>query len=104
MRDRLLAVARKAELEIKRRENGRKENQKEERREDAWKRPKKVKIRIEHETLEQIVAEAGESGPTGIGIIIDVPGAIVRPLPQSHYTFFKNDQHFDFDSRARSLQ
>lgn len=56
---------------------------KEEKREDAWKRPKKVKTRIEHKTYEQIVSEAGEeTGLSGIGIIIDATGATV--CPSSH--------------------
>jgi len=47
---------------------------------DAWKRPKKVKTRIEHKTYEEILAETGDSVPTaaGIGPIIDATGATVR--------------------------
>jgi tuftelin-interacting protein 11 len=48
-------------------------------REDAWKRPKKAKTKVEHKTYEQIVAEAGEeaSGYSGVGQIIDATGATV---------------------------
>lgn len=48
-------------------------------RSDAWKKPKKVKKKIEHKTYEQIVAEAGqEASSAGIGPIIDATGATVR--------------------------
>jgi tuftelin-interacting protein 11 len=48
-------------------------------REEAWKRPKKVKTRVEHKTYEQIIAEAGEeqASYSGIGQIIDATGATV---------------------------
>ena len=44
---------------------------------DAWKRPKKVKTKIEHKTYEEILAETGDSIPpaAGIGPIIDATGA-----------------------------
>ena len=44
---------------------------------DAWKRPKKVKTKIEHKTYEEILAETGDSVPAaaGIGPIIDATGA-----------------------------
>jgi len=46
---------------------------------DAWKKPKKIKTKIEHKTYEQIVAEVGEdaAGPSGLGVIIDATGATV---------------------------
>jgi tuftelin-interacting protein 11 len=49
---------------------------------DAWKKPKKVKTKIEHKTYEQIVAEVGEdvAGPSGLGVIIDATGATVSIL------------------------
>ncbi|KAI0319971.1 GC-rich sequence DNA-binding factor-like protein-domain-containing protein [Amylostereum chailletii] len=49
---------------------------------DVWKRPKKVKTKVEHKTYEQIVAEAGQENvaPTGIGIIIDATGATPREI------------------------
>jgi tuftelin-interacting protein 11 len=48
---------------------------------DAWKKPKKIKTKIEHKTYEQIVAEVGEdaAGPSGLGVIIDATGATVCP-------------------------
>jgi len=44
---------------------------------DAWKRPKKVKTKVEHKTYEEILAETGDSIPpaAGIGPIIDATGA-----------------------------
>lgn len=57
---------------------GRKQEQN---RSDVWKRPKKVKTKIEHKTYEQIIAEAGQEAPTaGLGQIIDATGAIVSVL------------------------
>jgi len=48
-------------------------------RSDVWKKPKKVKTKLEHKTYEQILAEAGHEVPaTGIGQIIDATGAVVR--------------------------
>ena len=43
---------------------------------DIWKRPKKVKTKIEHKTYEEILAETGDSMPpaAGIGPIIDATG------------------------------
>jgi tuftelin-interacting protein 11 len=50
-----------------------------EKRSDAWKKPKKVKTRVEHKTYEQIVAEAGqEPAASGIGQIIDATGKTVN--------------------------
>jgi tuftelin-interacting protein 11 len=56
--------------------------EKAEKKSDAWKKPKKVKTKIEHKTYEQIVAEVGEdvAGPSGLGVIIDATGATVRIL------------------------
>jgi len=49
---------------------------------DAWKRPKKVKVKVEHKSYEEILAEAGEVAipPPGIGQIIDAPGATLREV------------------------
>jgi tuftelin-interacting protein 11 len=53
---------------------------------DAWKKPKKIKTKVEHKTYEQIVAEVGEdvAGPSGLGVIIDATGATVCSL-RSHF-------------------
>ena len=56
----------------------RKAKEQAERRSDVWKRPKKSKIKIEHKTYEQIIAEAEEVAAPGIGQIIDATGAVVR--------------------------
>ncbi|KAF7327485.1 Tuftelin-interacting protein 11 [Mycena kentingensis (nom. inval.)] len=49
---------------------------------DVWKRPKKVKTKVEHKTYEQIIAEAGQDTPAaaGIGQIIDATGAVPREI------------------------
>ncbi|KLO11034.1 TFP11-domain-containing protein [Schizopora paradoxa] len=50
-------------------------------REDAWKKPKKSKLKVEHKTYEEILAEAGtEPAPSGVGIIIDATGATMREV------------------------
>jgi tuftelin-interacting protein 11 len=49
----------------------------------AWqKAPKKVKVKVQHKTYEEIVADAGQeaTGAPGIGIIIDATGAKARIL------------------------
>ena len=53
--------------------------EKENKKSDVWKKPKKIKTKIEHKTYEQIVAEVGEdvAGPSGLGVIIDATGATV---------------------------
>jgi len=66
---------------------------------DAWKRPKKVKTRIEHKTYEEILAETGDSVPTaaGIGPIIDATGATVR----ISFTVFLKTAHGSSNSYAK---
>ena len=55
-----------------------KAKEQQEKRSDAWKRPKKVKTKTEHKSYEQILAEAGEPASVpGIGQIIDATGAVV---------------------------
>lgn len=46
---------------------------------NAWKKPKKVKTKVQHKTYEQIVAEVGEDtgASSGLGVIIDATGATV---------------------------
>ncbi|KAJ7210525.1 GC-rich sequence DNA-binding factor-like protein-domain-containing protein [Mycena pura] len=60
----------------------RKEKKAMEKRSDVWKRPKKVKTKVEHKTYEQIIAEAGQEMPaaSGIGQIIDATGAVPREV------------------------
>ncbi|KAG5647479.1 hypothetical protein DXG03_009414 [Asterophora parasitica] len=53
----------------------------EQKRSDVWKRPKKVKTKLEHKTYEQIIAEAGQDAATaGVGQIIDATGAVPREV------------------------
>jgi tuftelin-interacting protein 11 len=56
----------------------RKAKEQAEKRSEVWKRPKKAKVKIEHKTYEQIIAEAEEVATPGIGQIIDATGAVVR--------------------------
>ncbi|KAI0091465.1 GC-rich sequence DNA-binding factor-like protein-domain-containing protein [Irpex rosettiformis] len=64
----------------KRPKKGRKPRGEPKERSDAWKKPKKVKKKIEHKTYEQIVAEAGQDVTSGIGQIIDATGATPREI------------------------
>ncbi|KAL0571701.1 hypothetical protein V5O48_010262 [Marasmius crinis-equi] len=58
-----------------------KEREAKEKRAEMWKKPKKVKTKVEHKTYEQIVAEAGGEAPsTGIGQIIDATGAVPKEV------------------------
>ncbi|KAF7356333.1 Tuftelin-interacting protein 11 [Mycena venus] len=59
-----------------------KEKEAKEKRSDVWKRPKKVKTKVEHKTYEQILAEAGQELPAsaGLGQIIDATGAVPREV------------------------
>ncbi|TFK75000.1 TFP11-domain-containing protein [Pluteus cervinus] len=69
------------EEDIKVKKFKKKVKQQEEKRSDVWKRPKRVKVKIEHKTYEQIIAEAGtEQPPTGLGQIIDATGAVPREV------------------------
>ncbi|KAG6898976.1 hypothetical protein C0993_002065 [Termitomyces sp. T159_Od127] len=59
----------------------RKVKEQEQKLSDVWKRPKKVKTKIEHKSYEQILAEAGQEVPAaGIGQIIDATGAVPREI------------------------
>jgi len=67
---------------------------------DAWKRPKKVKTKIEHKTYEEILAETGDSIPVaaGIGPIIDATGATASSSllisPQTAHSLFNSYAKF----------
>ena len=52
-------------------------NQEETEAEQSWKRQKKVKVKVEHKTYEQLLAEAGEKSHHGVGQIIDARGGDV---------------------------
>ncbi|KAJ8514652.1 hypothetical protein ONZ45_g7826 [Pleurotus djamor] len=52
-------------------------------KQDIWKKPKKSKVKIEHKTYEEILADAGQdttSTTAGIGQIIDATGAVPREV------------------------
>ncbi|CCM06199.1 uncharacterized protein FIBRA_08442 [Fibroporia radiculosa] len=60
---------------------GRRATKAQEERAEAWKKPKKVKTKVEHKTYEQIIAEAGQEPPqAGLGQIIDATGATPREV------------------------
>jgi len=66
---------------------------------DAWRRPRKVKTRIEHKTYEEILAETGDSisPAAGIGPIIDATGATAS----DHFFIIPPTAHRLFNSYAR---
>ncbi|PFH51847.1 hypothetical protein AMATHDRAFT_58383 [Amanita thiersii Skay4041] len=58
-----------------------KAREEEEKKSDVWKKPKKVKTKIQHKTYEEIIAEAGEEAPaTDLGQIIDATGVTPREV------------------------
>lgn len=60
---------------------------------DAWKKAKKVRVKVEHKTYEQIIAEAGEEAPPAIGQIIDATGATVRTVRDIQRSLAYNDYY-----------
>ena len=66
---------------------------------DAWRRPKKMKTKIEHKTYEEILAETGDSVSTasGVGPIIDATGSTAS----MSFLIFPQTAHELFDSYAR---
>ncbi|KAF9071594.1 GC-rich sequence DNA-binding factor-like protein-domain-containing protein [Rhodocollybia butyracea] len=59
-----------------------KEREAKDKKAEAWKKPKKVKLKVQHKTYEEILAEAGteSSSTAGIGQIIDATGAVPREV------------------------
>ncbi|KAF9499348.1 TFP11-domain-containing protein [Pleurotus eryngii] len=52
-------------------------------KEEIWKKPKKAKVKVDHKTYEQIIAEAGQdavSASASLGQIIDATGAVPREV------------------------
>ena len=45
--------------------------------EQSWRKQRKVKVKVEHKTYEQLVAEAGESSNAGVGLVLDARGGEV---------------------------
>lgn len=43
----------------------------------SWRKQKKVKVKVEHKTYEQLVAEAGDTSGSGVGLVIDARGGEV---------------------------
>lgn len=44
----------------------------------SWKKQRKVKVKVEHKTYEQLIAEAGEGAPADNGLVLDARGGEVR--------------------------
>ena len=61
----------------KKRGKGKGKGKVQEKREEAWKKPKKMKVKIEHKAYEGVIAEVGEPSAAGVGKIIDATGATV---------------------------
>ncbi|WWC64165.1 uncharacterized protein I303_106773 [Kwoniella dejecticola CBS 10117] len=49
--------------------------------EQSWKKQKKVKVKVEHKTYEQLLAEAGDAGPApGVGLVLDARGGDLKEV------------------------
>jgi len=46
----------------------------------SWRKQKKVRVKVEHKTYDQLVAEAGDSSGPGVGLVIDARGGEVCRL------------------------
>ena len=66
---------------------------------DAWKRPRKMKTKIEHKTYEEILAETGDpvSTASGVGPIIDATGSTAS----TSFLIFPQTAHESFNSYVR---
>ncbi|WVQ93333.1 hypothetical protein IAU59_000401 [Kwoniella sp. CBS 9459] len=49
---------------------------------EGWKRQKKVRVKVEHKTYEQLLAEAGEStvAGSGVGLVLDARGGDLKEV------------------------
>ncbi len=52
----------------------------------SWKKQKKVKVKVEHKSYEQLLAEAGDAAGAGIGLVLDARGGEVSPSSALMYT------------------
>lgn len=60
------------------REKGPKMHKEKNEEDQGWKRQKKVKVKVQHKTYEQLLAEAGDAVPAaGIGLVLDARGGEV---------------------------
>lgn len=57
---------------------GRRKQQQQPAQEQSWKQQRKVKVKVEHKTYEQLLAEAGEGAAPGVGLVLDARGGEVR--------------------------
>lgn len=49
-------------------------------KEDGWKRQRKVKVKVEHKTYEQLVAEAADGAAAGVGLVLDARGGDLKEV------------------------
>lgn len=62
----------------KHREKGPKVHKEKSEEDQGWRRQKKVKVKVQHKTYEQLLAEAGDAVPAaGIGLVLDARGGEV---------------------------
>ncbi|WVQ81525.1 hypothetical protein IAT38_003649 [Cryptococcus sp. DSM 104549] len=55
--------------------------EKKEPQEQGWKKQKKVKVKVEHKTYEQLLAEAGDAAAgTGVGLVLDARGGELKEV------------------------
>jgi tuftelin-interacting protein 11 len=51
--------------------------------EQSWKKQRKVKVKVEHKTYEQIVAEASDQAASGVGLVLDARSGEVSHVVQA---------------------
>ena len=49
-------------------------------KEDGWKKQRKIKVKVEHKTYEQLVAEAADSATAGVGLVLDARGGDLKEV------------------------
>lgn len=49
-------------------------------KEDVWKKQRKVKVKVEHKTYEQLVAEAADGVSAGVGLVLDARGGDLKEV------------------------
>lgn len=49
-------------------------------KEDGWKKQRKIKVKVEHKTYEQLVAEAADGTAAGVGLVLDARGGELKEV------------------------
>ncbi|OXH30890.1 tuftelin-interacting protein 11 [Cryptococcus neoformans] len=63
------------------REKGPKVHKEKSEEDQSWRRQKKVKVKVQHKTYEQLLAEAGDAVPAaGIGLVLDARGGELKEV------------------------